>query len=66
MAGQIIFSHVIPYNFNKIIKLPNNLNPYFYSGIIILLIWSVLAFLAVVFIIRGVSVYQKNQYDDNN
>ncbi|APC91950.1 hypothetical protein BBG19_1218 [Francisella sp. MA067296] len=66
MAGQIIFSDVISYDFNKIFKLPNNLNPYFHSGIIMLLIWSLLALLAVVFIIHGISAYQKKQYNNDD
>ncbi|WP_071794764.1 MFS transporter [Francisella hispaniensis] len=64
MAGQIIFSFLISYDFNKIFKLSNNINSYFYSGIVMLLIWSILALLAAVFIIRGISVYQKNHYNN--
>lgn len=64
MVGQVIFSYLISFDFNKIFKLPNNINPYFYSGIIMLLICSILALLAVIFIIRGVSVYQKNEYNN--
>ncbi|EDX19812.1 major facilitator superfamily protein [Francisella tularensis subsp. novicida FTE] len=64
MVGQVIFSYLISFDFNKIFKLPNNINPYFYSGIIMLLICSILDLLAVIFIIRGVSVYQKNEYNN--
>ncbi|NDT89238.1 MFS transporter, partial [Francisella tularensis subsp. holarctica] len=34
------------------------------TGFIMLLICSILALLAVIFIIRGVSVYQKNEYNN--
>lgn len=52
MFGQILFSYAILYDFNKIYKLSSEIHPYFYSGIIMILLWTILALISVVFILQ--------------
>ena len=52
MFGQILFSYAILYDFNKIYKLSSEIHPYFYSGIVMILLWTILALISVVFILQ--------------
>lgn len=54
MVGQIIFSQVITFNFDKIHILYANVNSYFYSGVIMLAFWAIFALLAALYIIRRI------------
>lgn len=54
MFGQVIFSGAISFNFDKVHVLQASVNSFFYSGIIMLALWAILAFLAVIFIIRKI------------
>lgn len=54
LFGQLIFSKAIFFNFGELFLLDNSINPYFYTGIVMLLIWSNLALIVLAFAIRKI------------
>ena len=54
MAGQLSFSKAVSFNFDKVFVLSDSVNSFFYSGIVMLTIWAVLALVAVLFVIKKI------------
>ncbi|MGQ4006071.1 MFS transporter [Francisellaceae bacterium CB300] len=54
MLGQLSFSKAISFNFNNLFMLNDSVNSFFYSGIVMLTIWAVLALTAILFVIKKI------------
>lgn len=54
MIGQISFSKIILFNFDGLFSLNNDINPFLYSGLIMLIIWSILALISLLYFLRKI------------